>query len=59
MRGKLYRRHANTTALFCSPVVNALGCESDDPGSSCGQDKFVWEKKKMRAPLLGLAKSIY
>ena len=45
MRGKLYRRHANTTALFCSPVVNALGCESDDPGSSCGQDKFVWEKK--------------
>ena len=45
MRGQLYRRHANTMALFCSPVVNALGCESDDPGSSCGQDKFVWEKK--------------
>ena len=45
MRAQLYRRHANTTALFCSPVVNALGCESDDPGSSYGQDKFVWEKK--------------
>ena len=45
MHGQLYRRHANTTALFCSSVVNALGCESDDPGSSCGQDKFVWEKK--------------
>ena len=45
MRGQLYRRHANTMALFCSPVVNALGCESDDPGSSCSQDKFVWEKK--------------
>ena len=25
MRGQLYRRHANATALFSSPVVSALG----------------------------------
>ena len=58
MCGQLYRRHANTMALFCSPVVSALGCESDDLGSSPGRDKLCG-KKKMRAPLLGLAKSIY
>ena len=46
MRGQLYRGHANATALSSSPVVSALGSESDDPGS-------------MRAPLLGSAKSIY
>ena len=34
MRGQMYRGHANTTALFSSPVVSALGSESDDPGSS-------------------------
>ena len=64
MRGQLYRGHANATALFSSPVVSALGSESDDPGSSPGRGKALclWDvrgKKKMRAPLLGLAKSIY
>ena len=34
--GQLYRGHANATALFSSSVVSALGCESDDPGSSPG-----------------------
>ena len=62
-RGQLYRRHANTTALSSSPVVSALGSESDDPGSSPGQGKVLcpWDvqEKKMQAPLLGLAKSIY
>ena len=62
MRGQLYRGHANATALFSSPVVSALGSESDDPGSSPGRGTAlcpwdVWEKK-IRAPLLGLAKSI-
>ena len=37
MRGQLYRGHANATALFSSPVVSALGSESDDPGSSPGR----------------------
>ena len=41
MRGQLYHRHANTTALFSSPVVSALGSESDDPGSSPGQGKAL------------------
>ena len=31
MCGQLYRGHANVTALFSSPVVSALGSESDDP----------------------------
>ena len=58
MRGQVYRGHTNATALFSSPVVSALGSESDDPGSSLGLDKLCGEKKK-RAPPLGLAKSIY
>ena len=33
LRGQLYRGHANVTALFSSPVVSALGSESDDLGS--------------------------
>ena len=36
MRCQLYRGHANFTALSSSPVVSALGTESDDPGSSPG-----------------------
>ena len=36
MRGQLYRGHANATALSSSPVVSALGSESDKPGSSPG-----------------------
>ena len=39
MRGQLYRGHANATALFSSPVVSALGSESDDAGSSPGLGK--------------------
>ena len=39
MRGQLYRGHANATALSSSPVVSALGSESDDPGSSLGWGK--------------------
>ena len=61
MRGQLYRGHANATALFSSPVVSALGSESDDSGSSPGRGKALcpWDVRgKMRAPLLGLAKSI-
>ena len=62
MRSQLYRGHVNATALFSSPVVSALGSESDDPGSSPGRGKALcpWDvrEKKMRAPLLGLAKSI-
>ena len=61
MLGQLYCGHANTTALFSSPVVSALGSDSDDPddpGSSPGRDKLCGEKK-MRAPLLGLAKCLY
>ena len=41
MRGQLYRGHTNTTALFSSPVVSALGSQSDDPGSSPGQGKVL------------------
>ena len=63
MRGQLYRGHVNATALFSSPVVKALGSESDDLGVSPGRGKALcpWDvlEKKMRAPLLGLAKSIY
>ena len=63
MRGQLYRGHANTSALSRSPVVSVLGSESDDPGSSPGRGKVLctWDvrEKKMRAPLLGFAKSIY
>ena len=58
MRGQLYRGHANATALFSSLVVSALGSESDDPGSSSSRGKALcpWDvRKKMRAPLLGLA----
>ena len=51
MRGQLYRGHANATALSSSPVVSALGSESDDPSSSPGRGKALcpW----------GLAESIY
>ena len=63
MRGQLYRGHATAMALSSSPVVSALGSESDDPGSSPGRGKALcsWDvrEKKMRAPLLGSAKSIY
>ena len=62
MRGQLYCGHANATALSSSPVVSALGSESDDPVSSPGRGKALCPRdvrEKTRAPLLGLAKSIY
>ena len=33
-RDQLYCGHIDATALFGSPVVSAMGFESDDPGSS-------------------------
>ena len=60
MRGQLYRRHANATALSSSSVVSALGSESDDPALVLARARR-WDvrEKKVRALLLGLAKSIY
>ena len=55
MRGQLYCGQANSTALFCSPVVSALSSDSDnpdDPGSSPSRGKVL-------CPWEGLAKSIY
>ena len=58
-RKKLDVRPYNRT----SPVVSALGSESDDTGSSPGRGNALcpWDvrEKKMRAPLLDLVKSIY
>ena len=64
MAGQLYCRHTKGTALSSSPVVNALGSKLDDLGSSLGQGKALCvcedlHEKKMQAPPLGLAKSIY
>ena len=62
-RVQLYRGHANATALFSSPVVSVLGSELGDPVLVlAGTRRCALEtcgKKKKRAPLLGLAKSIY
>ena len=41
VRDQLYRGHANATALSSSPVVSALGSESDDPGFSPGRGKAL------------------
>ena len=63
VRGQLYWGHANTMALSSSPVVSALGSESDNFSSSPGWGKVLcpWDVqgKKMWALLLGLAKAIY
>ena len=40
MRGQLYRGRANAT-FSRSPMVSALGFESDDPGSSPSRDKVL------------------
>ena len=50
MRGKLYRGHANATALSSSPVVSALGSESDDLGSSPGRGKALcpWDVREKK-----------
>ena len=51
MCGQLYHRHTNTTALFSSPVVSALGSESDNPGSGPGQGKALcsWDEQEKNA----------
>ena len=51
MRGQLYRGHANATALSSSPVVSALGSESDNSGSSPGWGKALcpWDVQKKNA----------
>ena len=49
MRGQLYRGHANATALSSSPVVSALGSESDDPGSSPGWGVVPLRRAKKNA----------
>ena len=53
MRCQLYRGHANAKALSSSPVVSALGSESDDPGSSPGQGKALcpWEVREKKCKL--------
>ena len=53
MRGQLYRGHANTTALFSSSVVSALGSQSDDPGSSPGWGKALcpWDVREKKCQL--------
>ena len=51
MRGQLYRGHANATALFSSPVVSALGSESDDPGSSPGRDVVPLRRAEKKSEL--------
>ena len=51
MRGQLYRGHANATSS--SPVVSALGSESDDPGSSPGWGKVLcpWDVREKKCEL--------
>ena len=53
MRGQLYRGHANSTALSHSPVVSALGSESDDLGSSPGRGKALcpWDVREKKCEL--------
>ena len=53
MRGQLYRRHSNASALSSSSVVSALGSESDDPGSCPGRDKLCGKKNASSAFRLG------
>ena len=53
MRGQLYRGHANATALSSSPVVSALGSESDDSVSSPGLGKALcpWDVREKKCEL--------
>ena len=53
MRGQLYRGHTNATALSSSPVVSALGFESDDTGSSPGRGKALspWDVQEKKREL--------
>ena len=41
MRAQLFRGYATAMALSSSPVVSALGSESDDPGSIPGRGKAL------------------
>ena len=41
MRGQLYRCTAGTPTPRLSPVVSALGSESDDPGYSPGRGRAL------------------
>ena len=58
MRGQLYRGHANATALFSSPVVSALGSESDDLGSSPGREKLCGKKNNSQPESRRLVNSL-
>ena len=53
MRGQLYRGHANATALSSSPVVSALGSESDNLGSISGRGKALcpWDMREKKCEL--------
>ena len=53
MRGQLYCGHANATALSSSPVVSALGSESDGPGSTPGQGNALcpWDVREKKCEL--------
>ena len=53
MHSQLYRRHANATALFSSPVVSALGSKPDDMGSSPGRGKALcpWDVQEKKCKL--------
>ena len=53
MHGELYRGHTNATALSSSPVVSALGSESDNPGSSPGRGKALcpWDVREKKCEL--------
>ena len=53
MRGQLYRGHANARALSSSPVVSALGSETDDLGSSPGRGKALcaWDVRGEKCEL--------
>ena len=50
MHGQLYHGQANSKVLFSSPVVSALGSESDDPGSSPGWGKVLcpWDMREKK-----------
>ena len=50
MHGQVYCGHANATALSSSPVVSALGSNSDDLGSSPGRGKALcpWDVQEKK-----------
>ena len=53
MHGELYRRQTNTMVLSSSPVISALGSESDNLGSSPGQGKVLcpWDVQEKKCEL--------